>query len=118
MTGCCRQWERLLEPLADLMGEMFLSPATRNGRLRGDYVDSERENLADLIRSEINDKRSYAARRLIAEMCARGALWRQPPGGGPGVERISLHKLNSHYQALLPRARLELFYCGSAQHAI
>ena len=31
--------ERLLEPLADLMGEMFLSPATRNGRLRGDYVD-------------------------------------------------------------------------------
>ena len=106
--------ERLLEPLADLMGEMFLSPATRNGRLRGDYVDSERENLADLIRSEINDKRSYAARRLIAEMCAGEPYGVSRLGGARGVERISLHKLNSHYQALLPRARLELFYCGSA----
>lgn len=106
--------ERLLEPLADLMGEMFLSPATRNGRLRGDYVDSERENLADLIRSEINDKRSYAARRLIAEMCAGEPYGVSRLGEARGVERISLHKLNSHYQALLPRARLELFYCGSA----
>lgn len=106
--------ERLLEPLADLMGETLLSPATRNGRLRGDYVDSERENLADLIRSEINDKRAYAARRLIDEMCAGEPYGVSRLGEAREVERISLSRLNRHYQALLPRARLELFYCGSA----
>ena len=106
--------ERLLEPLADLMGETLLSPATRNGRLRGDYVDSERENLADLIRSEINDKRAYAARRLIALMCAGEPYGLSRLGEAREVERISLRKLNSHYQSLLPRARLELFYCGPA----
>jgi len=106
--------ERLIEPLADLMGELYLSPATRNGRLDGGYVDSERENLADLIRSEINDKRSYASRRLIEEMCAGEPYGVGRLGTAREVERISLQKLNSHYQSILPRARLELFYCGWA----
>ena len=106
--------ERLLEPLADLMGEIFLSPATRNGRLRGDYVESERANLADLIRSDINDKRQYAGRRLMEEMCAEEAYGLGRLGNAKEVERISLQKLNSHYQTILPAARLELFYCGSA----
>lgn len=106
--------ERLLEPLADLMGELFLSPDTRNGRLRGDYLESERENLADLIRSAINDKRTYAARRLIQEMCAGEAYGLERLGEAKDVESISLQKLNSHYQSILPKARLEIYYCGSA----
>ena len=56
--------EKLLEKLTDLLGEFFCMPVTRGGRLLEAYVESERENLADMIRSDINDKRSYAARRL------------------------------------------------------
>ena len=107
--------DRLLEPMADLLGELFLSPATRNGRLRGDYVDSERANLADLIRSDINDKRLYAARRLLEVMCFDEPYGLSRLGTAREVERISLQKLNSHYQAVLPAARLELFYCGAAK---
>lgn len=107
--------ERLLEPMADLLGELFLSPATRNGRLRGDYVDSERANLVDLIRSDINDKRLYAARRLLEVMCPEEPYGLSRLGTAREVERISLQRLNSHYQAVLPAARLELFYCGTAK---
>ena len=60
--------ERLLEPLTALMGEMLCAPALEDGRLRSGYVAGERANLADLIRSTINDKRSYAARRLLEEL--------------------------------------------------
>ncbi len=107
--------ERLLEPLTDLLGDMLCNPATKNGRLNGAYVDSERVNLADLIRSDINDKRLYAGRRLIEEMCAGEPYGISRLGEVRDVERISLQKLNSHYQTILPAARLELFYCGSAQ---
>ena len=62
--------EKLLEPLTDQLGEMLCSPALQDGRLNPSYVDSERANLTDLIRSDINDKRSYAARRLREEMFA------------------------------------------------
>ena len=101
--------------MADLLGELFLSPATRNGRLRGDYVDSERANLVDLIRSDINDKRLYAARRLLEVMCPEEPYGLSRLGTAREVERISLQRLNSHYQAVLPAARLELFYCGTAK---
>ena len=106
--------ERLLEPLADLMGDMFCNPATRNGRLNGEYMEGEKANLIDLIRSDINDKRSYAARRLVEEMCAGEAYGVSRLGSVRDVERISLQRLNSHYKKILPAARLELYYCGSA----
>lgn len=109
------QPERLLEPLADLLGELFCHPVTRNGRLVGDYVAREKENLADLIRNEINDKRFYAGQRLIAEMCREEPYGLSRLGTAREVESISLRRLNGHYQSILPRARLELFYCGGAE---
>ena len=106
--------ERLLEPLTDLLGEMLLRPALQNGRLHAGYIASERENLADLIRSDVNDKRSYAARRLLEEMCAGEPFGVGRMGTARDVEAITQEDLERHYRELLPRARLELFYCGSA----
>ena len=106
--------EKLLEKLTDLLGEFFCSPTTRGGRLLEDYVESERENLADLIRSDINDKRAYAARRLLEEMCAGERYGVRRMGRAEDVEKISLQRLDRHYRDILPRGRLELFYCGSA----
>ena len=109
------QPERLLEPLADLLGEFFCHPATRNGRLVGDYILRERENLSDLIRGEVGDKRGYALRRLMEEMCRQEPYGVHRLGEAEQVERISLQRLNGHYKTLLPQARLELFYCGGAE---
>ena len=80
--------ERLLEPLTNLLGEIWLSPALRDGHLNEAYVSSERENLADLIRSTVNDKRAYAARRLMEEMCReehRGYRRHGPVQAAPGL---------------------------------
>ena len=107
--------ERLLEQLTDLMGEMLCAPALEEGRLNGDYVSGERENLADLIRSGVNDKRAYAARRLIEEMCREEPYGTGRMGSAPDVEAVTREELDRHYRALLPRARLELFYCGCAE---
>ena len=106
--------ERVLEPLADLLGELFTSPVTKNGRLRNDYLISERDNLVDLILSDINDKRVYASRRLIEEMCSEEPYGISRLGKANEVEKISLKKLNAYYQSVLPAGRMELYYCGSA----
>lgn len=106
--------EKLLEKLADLLGEFFCDPATRGGRLLPEYVKSEQENLADLIRSDVNDKRAYAARRLLEETCAGERYCIRRMGSAEDVERISFQRLNRHYHDVLPRGQLELFYCGSA----
>lgn len=106
--------EKLLEKLADLLGEFYCDPVTQGGRLLEEYVESERKNLADMIRSDINDKRSYASRRLLEEMCAGERYGIRRMGSAGDVEKISRQGLDRYYRDVLPRARLELFYCGSA----
>ena len=98
---------------AELLGDLLLRPATRNGRLRTDYIDSERDNLIAKIKSQRNDKESYAALRLSQEMC-RGETYAVDRLGSLETARaIRVAKLDRHYKTLLKESRLELYYCGS-----
>ena len=107
--------EKLLEPVAALLGELICAPVTRNGRFLPDYVESERTNLVDLIRSLVNDKRDYADWRLLQEMCTGEPYGISRYGDEKSVERISVQKLYPSYTNLISRAQLELFYSGSAE---
>lgn len=107
--------ERLLEPTAELMGELLLDPVTRGGRFLSDYVESEKGNLIDAIRSIRNDKRDWADRRLMQEMCAHEPYGVSRWGDEDSVKKINNQKLYQHYQKLLRQSRVELFYCGSAE---
>lgn len=104
----------VLGAVAQLAGEVLLDPATSGGRLRQDYVESERANLMDRIRAQMNDKRSYAAQRLAETMCAGERYGISSLGSLLGAEKISAGKLTAHYKKVLAESRLELFYCGTA----
>ena len=109
--------EKLLEPTAALLGELLLDPVTRNGRYLPEYVDSERANLLDSIRSIRNDKRDWADLRLLQEMCRYEPHGVSRLGDEAGAEKLQMPKLHALYGELLATARLELFYCGSADCA-
>ncbi|MCI2058665.1 MAG: insulinase family protein [Oscillibacter sp.] len=106
--------ERLLEPVASLLGELICAPVTRNGRFLPAYVEGERDNLLDAIRGIVNDKREYADLRLLQEMCAGEAYGVSRFGDEKHAAKISPQKLYAHYAELLSTAQLELFYSGSA----
>lgn len=109
--------ERLLEPAANLLGELICRPVTRDGLFLEEYFESEKTNLIDAIRSILNDKRTYADSRLLQEMCTG------EPYGVPrlGNEQITaaLHPqlLFDAYRELISSSRLEIFYSGSAGQA-
>ena len=106
--------EKLLEPSADLLGEVLLRPVTEGGVFLPAYVDGEKDNLIDAIRSILDDKRDYADKRLIEEMC-RGERYGIPRlGTEDAVAALDSAALYDFYQNALMRAHIELFYCGSA----
>ena len=109
--------ERLLEPVASLLGELLCAPATRNGRFVPEYVEGERENLVDAIRGIRNDKREYSAQRLLQEMCAGEAYGISRLGSEELAAKISGKKLYAAYTELLSSAHMEIFYSGSADPA-
>lgn len=106
--------EKLLEPVADLLGELVCDPATERGRFVPAYFETERTNLIDAIRSLINDKRDYADSRLLREMCAGEPYGISRLGDEASAEKLQLRKLYALYTELIATARLELVYSGSA----
>lgn len=106
--------EKLLEPAAELVGELICDPVTERGRFVSAYFESEKTNLIDAIRSQINDKRDYAAARLLQEMCAGEPYGVSRLGDEKSAEKLQMQKLYAQYGELISTARLELFYIGSA----
>ena len=107
--------EKLLEPVADLLGELFLDPVTKGGHFLPDYVDSEKQNLIDAIRAIRNDKQDWADVRLMQEMCAGEPYGVLRLGDEQSAAKLNQHKLFDHYRHVLATSRVEMFYCGSAR---
>ena len=104
--------ENVLRPACDLLGRLLLAPATRGGLLLPQYVDSEKEKLLDIIRSRINDKRSYSVTRCIEEMCCYEDFAVGRFGSETEAENINYKKLTRQYRSLLQSSPIEIFYCG------
>ena len=106
--------EDLLGPVSALMAEMLLAPNTRGGLLLPRYVDSEKEKQLDLIRSRVNNKRSYAVQRCLEEMCCCEDYAVSRYGDEASCEAIHYKKLTRHYRELIRSCPVEIFYCGQA----
>ena len=104
--------EALLGDTCALMAQLLLDPATRGGLLLPQYVDSEREKLLDIIRSRMNEKRSYALMRCIEEMCCYEDFAVSRFGSESEAENIHYKKLTRHYRELIQTCPVEIFYCG------
>lgn len=104
----------VLEPVLDLVGELLLNPVTENGIFREDYVRSEGANLADQIRSRVNDKRGWSIFRLTEEMCAGEAYAMDKLGDAGEAENMTAAALWERYQALLREAKVVFYYGGAA----
>lgn len=105
----------ILSPVAALMGEILLSPATRGGRLRADFVESERRNLIDDINAEINDRRAYAGQRLVELMFQGESYGISKLGTVADAGRVTVQMLTRHYKELIATAPMEVFYCGAEE---
>ena len=107
--------EGTLEPVIETMAELLLDPALENGAFREDYVQMEQQNLIRAIQAQINDKRSYASRRLLELMFPNEAYGIDRRGTEEAVAAITPRSLYEHYRRILAGSRVELFYLGGAE---
>ena len=107
--------DAILAPMIDFLGELLTAPALENGIFRREYVESEKRNLILAIESQRNDKRAYAAAQMLKLLCREDAFGVPRLGDKAQAAEIDAQKLYDHYQSILRRSRVELFYVGSAQ---
>ena len=104
----------LLEDVAQLLGEVILSPNTRGGLFLPAYVESEKEKLLEDIRARVNDKMVYSRQRMIELMCAAEDYAVDVLGTEDTAEDIGYVALTKHYKELIAVSPVEIFYCGTA----
>ena len=78
------------------------------------YVESEKENLLQKIRSQVNDKLQYALSRLRTQMCQGEAYGLDKLGTEAQVQAITGEALYDRYREILETAPVCFYYCGSA----
>ncbi|MBR2491715.1 MAG: insulinase family protein [Ruminiclostridium sp.] len=104
----------ILESAAALLGEIVLQPAGEGETFLVEYVESEKANLVDKIRSEVNDKLQYAMSRLRGQMCEGEAYSIEKLGTEAQAQAITADSLYARYRELLETAPVYLYYCGSS----
>lgn len=103
--------------IAHLLCDLMCRPCLENGHFRAAETESERQNLIDRIRALKNNPRTYAVRRTQEIMCKDEPFGACEYGSVEGVQALTPDLIWAAYQEVLQHARVELFYCGSADPA-
>ena len=80
-----------------------------------EYVKSEKENLYDAIAAEINNKASYAKKKMYEHMCKNESFSVSVMGEKETIAPITPDELYAYYVMLLKRAPVEIFFAGSGE---
>ena len=104
--------EKVLSECASLLKSVIFSPALENGLFRENDLEIERRNLADLIDSQINDKRTYANQRLKEEMCRDEAYGAGEYGTHGQAMRVTSRELLDAWNRMIRSAEVEILFLG------
>lgn len=106
--------EKMTQQALELMTEVLLYPKTQDGGFVKQVVDIEKENLKDTITSLINDKRAYSLQRCVEIMCKGEPVALCEYGQVEDIAPIDEKELYCHYQKMLHKSQIEIYYVGNA----
>lgn len=104
--------ETVFSPIVDFVQEVLYRPYLEKGCFCPRFVEGEKQNLMNAIASSLNNKRGYATKRLLEQMC-EGETYAVPRLGYlEDVQAITPQALWVHYLDVIRTSRVELFYGG------
>ncbi len=110
--------EKYMTQIIDLLKSLIYNPYLERDAFSFQYVKQEKENLKRLIEARINDKRNYAIERCIEEMCVNEKFSIYPLGYIEDLASIDNKILYEHYNKLLDKAPIEIFYVGEYDNGL
>ena len=93
--------ENVVLKSAELLASLIFAPCVCNGEFLQKDLDREKRKCKERILSEINDKRSYARRRLISEMFKGHPYGLSRYGEIEDVEKITTRSLFNAWERML-----------------
>lgn len=108
-----RDEDNLTMAAAAMLGKLISQPLLIDGAFSKEAVEGEKLNLINRIKAMMNDKRSYALRRMYELMCENEPFGKNELGSQEEAEAVTPQSLYAAYLHFMQHAAIELFYCGS-----
>ncbi len=104
--------EKLVEESINILLDIIFNPYTENGCFKPEYVESEKQNLKQIIEAKIDNKNKYSYDRCIEEMFKDKPYGLYKYGYIEDLEKITPEELYNYYQNLIQKCKIDLFCSG------
>ncbi len=104
--------EEILQNTIHILLDIMCNPLLENGKFKEEYLAVEKENLAKIIESKIDDKDLYAYETCISKMYGDNGFGLYKYGYLQDLENINVDNLTEHYQNLIQNSKIDLFISG------
>ncbi|CAH2212735.1 EF-P 5-aminopentanol modification-associated protein YfmF [Tepidibacter aestuarii] len=105
--------EEILKESLMFFNDMINDPLVENGGFNKEYVDIEKNNLRDKIKSRINDKSRYALERCVEEMCKDEKFSIYEYGYEEDIDSIDEKNLYDHYENIMKTSPIDIVVAGN-----
>lgn len=112
------QEEDLLKEGIETLLEIVFNPVLENEGFKPEYVNSEKENLKQIILGKIDNKAKYAYDRCIEEMYKDKPFGLYKYGYVEDLEEINEKNLYEYYQKLISECKIDIFVSGEVDENI
>lgn len=110
--------ENILEESMKALLDIVFNPLIENNSLKKEYVESEKENLKQIILGKIDNKSKYAYERCIEEMYKGKPFGLYKYGYVEDLENINAENLYEYYQKMISECKIDIFVSGEVDEGI
>lgn len=108
--------EELTKKCIDILLDIVLNPLVENNGFKKEYVESEKENLKQIIESKIDNKRVYSLERCTEEMYKGEPYGLYKYGYVDDLKDITPQNLYEQYKKLISECKIDIFVSGIVEN--
>jgi len=105
--------ENLSKSAIELLLEIVFNPLIENGEFLPKYVETEKNNLKQIIEAKIDNKDRYAFDRCVEEMYKDKEYGLYKYGYIEDLEKIDSKNLYEYYKQVISEAKIDIFVSGN-----
>ena len=104
--------EEILKNVMNILLDIICNPLMENGNFKEEYLKVEKENLARIIKSKIDDKDLYAYEECISKMYGENGFGLYKYGYVEDLNDINVENLTEHYKNIIQNSKMDIFVSG------
>lgn len=104
--------EDILKETIEILLDIMFNPILENGKFKQEYLEVEKENLARIIKSKIDNKDLYAYETCISKMYGENGFGLYKYGYLEDLEKINCDNLTEYYNNFIQNCKIDFFVSG------